>query len=101
MRLIRFFQFSLVFVFLLSIGALEAQNKKYITYLRGLEKYDIDARSFAKDVALRFASSVKVETADSISSTRPALRAASQVAGGKWPPKVAQPHLAKRAASSP
>ena len=32
MRLLRFFQFSLLFVFLLSVGALEAQDKKYITY---------------------------------------------------------------------
>ena len=32
MRLLRFFQFSLLFVFLLSVATLEAQDKKYITY---------------------------------------------------------------------
>ncbi len=32
MRLLRVFQFSLLLVFLLSVGTLEAQDKKYITY---------------------------------------------------------------------
>jgi translation initiation factor 2D len=49
-------------------------RKKFITRVRGIEAYAIDASDFATDVSKRFACSATVEDEHSLTSGRPMLR---------------------------
>jgi len=46
---------------LITIEVQKRQSKKFVTYVRGLEDYDIEAPAFGKDVSYRFACSHSVE----------------------------------------
>lgn len=54
-----------------SIEVERRQSKKFVTFLRGLEDYHIDPRTFAKDVSGRFACSATIEAAP---EKRPGLK---------------------------